>query len=76
MKGYSESMATLIERRDGTRTKHATAVRLWLAAAVVLIAHFALGEMGVSFVQRLVLLFAVVVLAIAGVEAFLERRET
>jgi hypothetical protein len=51
-------------------------MRLWFAAAVVAVAHLALGEMGVSFVQRLVLLFAVVVLSIAGVEAFLERHET
>ena len=50
-------------------------MRLWLAAGIALGAHFALGEMGVSFVQRLVLLFAVVVLGIAGVEAHLERHE-
>jgi len=65
----------LYEKGEGTRFKLPSAARLWLGAGVVLVAHFALGELGVSFVQRLVLLFAFVVLGIAGVEAFLERDE-
>lgn len=69
-------MATLIQKPQGTHGRHVSSIRLFIAAAVFLVAHFALGEVGVSFVQRLVLLFAVVVFGIAGVEAFLERHET
>ena len=70
-------MATVIQKPGGAHAKHhASGMRLWLAAVVVLVAHFGLGQMGVSFVQRLVLLFAVVVLGIAGIEAFLERHDT
>ncbi len=76
MKGYSGTMATSLRKPEGTHAKQASAMRLWFAAGVVLIAHFALGEVGVSFVQRLVLLFVVVVLSVAGVEAFLERNES
>ncbi|HVW28168.1 MAG TPA: hypothetical protein VHC69_22550 [Polyangiaceae bacterium] len=61
-----------IEKREAARLK---AVRLWMGAGAVLVAHYALGELGVSFVQRLVLLFTVVVLGIAGIEAFIERHE-
>lgn len=69
-------MATSIQKPRGTHGRQVSSTRLWLAAAVLLVAHVALGEVGVSFVQRLVLLFAVVVFGIAGVEAFLERHET
>jgi len=65
-------MEIRIEKRDPARLK---ATRLLMGAGAVLVAHYALGELGVSFVQRLVLLFVAVVLGIAGIEAFIERHE-
>ena len=66
-------MATLAEKREARRTSIFTAARLWGAAFLVLASHLILGEMGVSLVRRLVLLFGFVVLCIAGAEAFVER---
>ena len=67
-------MAILAHKNEARRaTPAATATRLWSAAVAVLLAHFALGELGISLVQRLVLLFAFVVLGVAGLGAFLER---
>ncbi len=68
------AMAILAGKNEAGRA-HAgvVATRLWLAAGAALIAHFALGALGISLVERLILLFAFVVLGVAGLGAYLER---
>lgn len=53
-----------------------SAARFWTAAFCVFALDFALAEAGVSLVHRLIPLFVLVALIIAGLGAFLERNHT
>jgi len=67
-------MANVLEKNESPRMRIPTSGRLGIAACGVLAANFGLAEFGATLVHRLALLVTFVVLCIAGVEAYLERK--